>query len=285
MQAFEAFIRTMTASGNRIERQAFARLLPEARTAFYHGFTEIADRAGDDRKVIEADLAVLSCLRLLWQLVPTDLFESKEIDYEKLASTSWERTIGDTATRSCATGLSIVFRRLRQHYRKGFRKTSLDLERVAHRRLLDEQRGRCAVCRYRFDVIQQSILDESSFDFLEDYKRHEREVALRSYHRRPELDHILPFFIGGDGPENWQILCKSCNMGKGAALSWLTRKGWVPPMSPKEAMKLTPSLRYVCIAKESSPPSDAEAGESTWRLFKRDNCGLVTLPNLCARLC
>lgn len=285
MQVFEVFLKTLTGSENRSDRQAFSRLLPDVRTIFYHGFNEIVDHYGADRRVIEADLAVLACLRLLWELVPSPLFASNDVDYEGLAHRTWSQTIKATPSEDVTRGLSVVYRRLRQYYRKGFRKTSLDLDRVAHRRLFDEQQERCAVCRYHFQVNQQAILDESSFEFVEDYAPRTQEVTLEAYHRRPELDHIIPFFLGGDGAENWQILCRTCNAGKGTALSWLTRRGWVPPLSPSDAMKLSPSLRYVCIAKEATHADALADGTATWRLFKKNENGLVTLPNLQARLC
>ena len=61
-----------------------------------------------------------------------------------------------------------------------------------HRRLLDNQNERCALCGSRFN----------------------QEVT-------ETLDHILPWRLGGDVLDgaNWRVLCEPCNRGKGATIS------------------------------------------------------------------
>ena len=115
MQVFETFLKTLTESGNRSDRQAFSRLLPDVRTVFYRGFNEIVDYYGADRRVIEADLAVLGCLRLLWELVPSPLFATNDVDYEGLARRTWAQTTKSSPSDDVTRGLSVVYRRLRQY--------------------------------------------------------------------------------------------------------------------------------------------------------------------------
>lgn len=285
MQAFLDFLGTITHGSNRAERKAFSRLLPSVRDVYYRGYAEVLERAGGDRRVIEADLAVLSCINVLWQLVPDSLFTHRDVDYEELARASWRRVLSQDPPDVLVSHVSVVFRRLRQHYVGKFRKSTLDLGLIAHRDLLQEQNQRCAVCAYRFPVVSAPLLSDESMTFVEDYESREGEVVLSRYYRRPELDHILPYFIGGDGLENWQILCRTCNAGKGSSLAWLSRKGWMPPSGPVEARELSPSLRYVCIARDVVANDGRVADGMACRIFKKDSRGLVTLPNLFVRLC
>jgi len=283
--AFLEFLATLTDCENRSQRQAFSRLLPIVRDVYYRGFAEMLEKVGQERKTLEADLAVISCMGLLWHLVPDSLFTCQEVDYEELARASWGRVVEPEPIDSIVTDVSVVFRRLRQHYLQKFKKSSLDMDLISHRRLMHEQKRRCAICNYFFKVVDSRILSDDAIEFLEPYEAVEGEVVLCTYFRRPELDHIVPYFLGGDGPENWQILCKSCNAGKGTALAWLSRKGWMPPTNPSDARVLSASLRYVCIARAAPDVATLAGRDVTARVFKRDELGLVTLPNLEVRLC
>jgi 5-methylcytosine-specific restriction endonuclease McrA len=285
MQAFLEFLATLTDCGNRSQRQAFSRLLPSVRDVYYRGFAEILEKVGQDRRTLEADLAVITCMGLLWHLVPDSLFTRRDVDYEELARDAWLRVVESEPTDSIVDGVSVVFRRLRQYYIGDFRRSSLDMDLIAHQKLMRDQKQRCAVCNYFFEIVDPKILNDDSIELTEPYETVAGEVALRTYFRRPELDHIVPYFLGGDGPENWQILCKSCNAGKGAALAWLSRKGWMPPNNPQDARVLSPSLRYVCIARHAPDFTSLAARDITVRVFKRDERGLVTLPNLEVRMC
>ncbi|MGV9862641.1 HNH endonuclease [Rhodococcus koreensis] len=59
----------------------------------------------------------------------------------------------------------------------------------------------------------------------------------------PHLDHVLPLALGGrDELENIQLLCRSCNLGKGAVPVWQLS-------IPLLERRLTKRLRYCVLAR------------------------------------
>ena len=76
---------------------------------------------------------------------------------------------------------------------QGARKTSwADLHYKIRHELLSESHGRCSVC----GVIIELSSDPTS-------------------PRRPEIDHIIPFALGGNKQDNLRLVCKRCNTQKG----------------------------------------------------------------------
>lgn len=82
--------------------------------------------------------------------------------------------------------------------------------------LEERQRGRCALCGV--------ILDKGV---------------------EPQIDHIVPVALGGRSEsENYQILCRRCNVGKGKLLSWLM----AAPYFLDRADELSAQLRFCVLA-------------------------------------
>ncbi len=80
---------------------------------------------------------------------------------------------------------------------ESYRKASIsDLHYLERKRRLEAQNHRCAVCGITFAV-----------------------GSAPNDPRGPELDHILPFALGGNSNENLRIICKLCNTSKGAELT------------------------------------------------------------------
>ena len=103
------------------------------------------------------------------------------------------------------------------------------LPRKTHTKLLESQNRQCSTCGYRFTDTELKYFFAEEIEFTrQEIATNADEVMLQQYNRRPVLDHIVPYFLGGDTKENWQILCASCNSGKGDALSWMFRSGWMP---------------------------------------------------------
>ncbi|QYU69719.1 HNH endonuclease [Leptolyngbya sp. 15MV] len=178
--------------------------------------------------------------------------------------------------------LSVVFRRLRRSQGPDERYTSLDLERSDHRRLFEEQGRRCAVCRYLFKEYDLEA-EQEGLPSLSCEGALPGEERLEKYYRAPELDHILPKFLGGDTSANWQILCRSCNNGKGEGIAWVLRRGLLPAARPSEAMKLSAALRYAVLASyyASEPTRLSTAAEGELRIFRKRQDVLPVYDNLC----
>ena len=183
--------------------------------------------------------------------------------------------------------LGTVYRRLRAAQQSQRRYlTSLDLDKAAHQRLLVEQDGCCALCRYRFQDHELEYADGDEELFEGPREALPTEVLIQHYRRRPVLDHIIPHFLGGDGPENWQILCQSCNSGKGEGLAWIMRRGLLPPARPTDALTVTASLRHAVLSDyhaTSNVRTLASHATGELRLFRRDMTRLPVFDNLFVR--
>lgn len=64
--------------------------------------------------------------------------------------------------------------------------------------LLKDQNFRCKVCGTAF------VINDDSTNM-----------------NRPELDHIVPFILGGNNEKNTRIVCKKCNISKGTSISFV----------------------------------------------------------------
>ena len=235
-----------------------------------------------DETFFSAECSLLLLARVLWGLVPTRLFTAMEPNFEALAERSMRDRFGVEPEATLVRNLATVFKRLRIYKLEGRNATSLNLDRPTHRELFDAQTERCALCNYKFtanDIFYETELDTDAVTLLR--KAMQDEIVLDRYYRRPQLDHIIPVFIGGDTKKNWQILCASCNVGKGSALAWIFRHGWLPFRNVAELDKLTPSLRYAAICRYIANATSKPIGEL--RVFKEQKHQLVYLENLKVR--
>lgn len=186
---------------------------------------------------------------------------------------------------AAARHLTVVFKRIRQYARGGRRSISLDLERVAHRELYDHQRERCNHCRYEFDSDHYLYAAEEEDVVTTKYFPVLGEVALDRTYRRPELDHIVPVMLGGDSPQNWQILCRSCNSGKSDQISYMFSLTGQSYNRLAHLFELTSGKRYAVIAEAIAKglPVTAPGDGQFYRIFKLQENGLANPENLTAR--
>jgi len=121
----------------------------------------------------------------------------------------------------------------------------------------------------------------------EEYMPLEGEVYLNETYRKPELDHIIPYILGGDGDENLQILCRSCNCGKGESLSSFFRDNGLGLARINTKFSLTPAMRYIVIAnlRREIPLEECVESQRQIRVFKKNQNGLCLIDNLVARFC
>lgn len=248
-RSLPGLLSTLARPENKADRRSLAFLLAETARSFADDLQVNCRLVGETRERLEAHMSLIVVVRTIWSITPERLFTTADPDYERMAKAAIVAHHGEQAAISpeLVRDLSVVFRRLRRSQAPDDRYTSLDLERKDHRRLFEEQGERCAVCRYLFKEYdlepgQESLPSLGCEEALPGEERLER------YYRAPELDHILPKFLGGDTSANWQILCKSCNGGKGDGIAWVLRRGLLPAARPSEAMKLSTSLRYAVLA-------------------------------------
>jgi 5-methylcytosine-specific restriction endonuclease McrA len=287
--SFGGVLKALTHAKNKSDRLSLTLLLGNLSRQLTEDLIANCRSLQENRERAEAHLSLVLTLRTLWSLIPERLFTGADPDFERLARTSLEALNEGISDDRMVHSLSVVYRRLRSDQLEGRRVSSLSLSRPAHRKLLDEQDGCCALCRYRFAEYQLIYAENDVEDELFDERRTPKdgEIVLNRYDRRPVLDHIVPQFLGGDGPENWQILCQSCNAGKGDGLTWIMRRGLMPPSRPSDARVVTPSLRFALISHHHStskvrevPPRDT--GEL--RLYRRNPDRLPVFDNLEVRV-
>jgi 5-methylcytosine-specific restriction endonuclease McrA len=236
---------------------------------------------GISDEAVEAEVSVIMSVRKIWQLIPQDILVSRAPNYEKIA----RRVLAQDRlgySSDVARMLSIIYRRVRAAYIDGRAGLStLNLENPRFLTLIQSQEWACACCYHKFPEFPPSLIDEDDFEiFRQEHLAHENEVVLHAYYRKPVLDHIIPYFLGGDGPDNWQVLCQSCNLGKGESMAWVSRRGWLPPGRISESLSLTPSLRYSVLATSDVTVSGKICAGKELRLFKKKADRLVTFDNL-----
>jgi 5-methylcytosine-specific restriction endonuclease McrA len=226
---------------------------------------------------VNAEVSFLFAVRILWSLVPERLFTSINPDFEKYAEDALREKFKDYGKESLPR-LATVFRRL-WAARKGRATTSLNLGQRSHQTLLRKQGRMCAVCRYQFTAEDEFYaLDDDDEVYVTHHTPMPGEIVLSKYYRRPVLDHIIPHFLGGDRQENWQILCQSCNLGKGESLSWIARRGWMPSNRVGDLFTLSSGLRYAILADYLSTKTDDKTNEI--RIFRCDESHLICYDNL-----
>jgi len=131
--------------------------------------------------------------------------------------------------------------------------------------IIAAQNYRCLFCGYQF------IEDESDID----------------------LDHILPFKIGGDptNGSNWQFLCKDCNYGKRDLFSYLQHRvafGWVYHLSgwvPETEGRMDKSrIRFIVLARDKKCEI-CSTGPRDVRLEVVNNTNGLSIPTNMICLC
>ncbi len=275
--SFDLLLSVIAGAANRDARLGLVYMSAKERMQFADLFPATARRIGTDIGAVHAEVSFFLSVRLLWELVPARLFTAVAPNFEDLAASALEKH--GASTSETRRQLSTVFRRMRSSRLQGRSTTSLDLESRRHKALFESQNRRCALCNYEFiapDCVYS--LDDDDDVYVYEHVPRAGEVALDRYYRRPVLDHIIPYFFGGDQAENWQILCQTCNLGKGESLSWLSRRGWAPSTRLSELFSLTASLRFAVLADFRS--SQHNVADAEVRLFKCDASRLVYYDNL-----
>jgi 5-methylcytosine-specific restriction endonuclease McrA len=280
--AFKQFVATLGTNQGRNAKRDLANLSSTVTYELGRDFSRLLDLSGQKRDEFEAQVGLILSSRALWQMVPQKLFDGSDPNYERLAKASCERLFGADSETEMVSALATIYRNLRRAHFFGRNDiTSLNLLHRKQRKILEEQKGRCACCGYQFteSQIRFNYADPEDFEYVGEPVSQD-ELCLDKYYRQPVLDHIIPHFISGDHESNWQILCQSCNAGKGEAIAWMLRAGWMPVRRLSEVTRLTPSLRYAVISKFNSKSKSGLVHSSEVRIRKINSEMLVTFDNL-----
>jgi hypothetical protein len=276
-----AFLRTLSEEHNAQDRRAIAVGLSSfaGAAALHFDINQAQLLGGGGTPTLKEQAGVAVVFHLFWKLIPERIFQPGEPNYRQLAKDALlEFAISDNNNDIWRT-LTVVYKRLRQQAFERRVATSLDLSRADHGRLLETQGGLCATCGHSFTKADIDLYLEDEYVLrVPQIPVVPGEIVLETIMRAPVLDHILPIFLGGDSPSNWQILCRSCNAGKGEMWSSLVRAA-SPPSKVDDVLVLRPMLRYIILAEYGRIVG---APKTELHIVKRRSSGLITLHNLVA---
>jgi hypothetical protein len=278
----------VVAAGSHEDRIALSRLDPGSREFFSDALSSVARYADHAADTIRAHVAISVLIRRLWTLVPPAILEGAAPNFGNLARDALASRYRPEDFGANDVGhLSIIFKRIRNGIRHGRRSTSLDLELESHRELLCCQQNRCNHCLYEFGLEMYRYAVEEDDVPAEPYISMADEVVLSTIFRKPELDHIIPILLGGDGGANWQILCRSCNAGKSDLLSYFFNYSSRRHSRPSDLFELSAGKRYAVIgeARANEVVATTEHDGRWYRVFRRNNAGFCNAENLIARYC
>lgn len=230
----------------------------------------------------------MAIVRILWNLAPVELFTQPSPNFKYLA----RRAIGEhlklgAENEQLIRDLAVVFKRIRFFYRYGRNTTSFDASNAAHLSILRSQSSRCALCLFPFEDDLDLYAAEEESVVVDRHTAVDNEIRLKLTYRRPELDHIIPHLLGGDDPENWQILCRSCNAGKSDVISGLSRHFSHSSVRTSDFSEFGASKRFAVIAdyrRSTSKQLVPDVGQFL-RVFRKNRSGFLNIENLCCELC
>jgi hypothetical protein len=279
------------ASGSRKDRISLTRLDFGASKYFSDNLHVISNFLPDSNET-RAFTSIALLTRFLWSLVPRDLINNPYPDFNLLARNAVQSKINfttDTDYEKLILDLAKIFKRIRIVYKEGRRNAkSLNLSNSIHLELFHSQHKRCSLCAYEFEINQHKFsLEEEGLESFP-YSKVEEEICLEKTLRTPELDHIIPYVLGGDMQDNWQILCKSCNLGKSDYLNYMYAFSNQSSQRLSDLDNLSYAKRYAVIASNTTSANDLKniispGDKKYFRIFKNNNFGFLDGINLSAR--
>lgn len=277
---------SLFAEGSRYERSSLSRLQGDARSYFSDSLENSGRLMIAGSELYRAHATISTLMRLVWSLVPVKLLNAPSPDFRSLAKRALHDRFGEfQRSEEAVRYLTTVFKRIRKYARAGRDASSLDFELMTHRELLVEQQGRCAHCLYEFKADNYFYAPEEDGISVVHEMPLDGEITLSRTLRKPELDHIIPLILGGDNPDNWQILCKSCNAGKSDQVSYLTGVMGSSQNRVGHLLHLTTAKRYAVLV-DAPDAIDLRSGDGKYmRIFKKDEAGFANPENLIAKYC
>ncbi|MEX3639183.1 HNH endonuclease [Paraburkholderia sp. BR14320] len=274
--------------GKREDRRALALLSSDAQRLFDASFDAVTKLAYGSSSSIRAHASLMAIVRILWNLAPVELFTQPSPNFKYLARRTIEERLSlGAGNEQLIRDLALVFKRIRFFYRHGRNTTSFDPSSSAQLSILHAQGWRCALCLFPFEDDLDLYAAEEESVVVDRHPAVENEIRLKEMYRRPELDHIIPHLLGGDDPENWQILCRSCNSGKSDAISGLSRHFSHSSVRTGDFSEFGASKRFAVVAdyRSSSENLPVPTADQFLRVFRRNRSGFLNIENLCCELC
>jgi 5-methylcytosine-specific restriction endonuclease McrA len=241
------------ATGTREQRVGISNLSTQVQVTFGDSYHAVSRVTQIDDPSTKAYAAIVTLTQLLWSIVPTDLIENVNPDFHALAANALNKLFANAKPDKVSVeSLVVIFKRIRKFHRLGRSSPSLNLDHYEHKRIFEDQLGKCAHCGYQFlDDLSMYAPEEDGYVVTRETSA-PKEITLERTFRRPELDHIIPVILGGDSYNNYQILCKSCNVGKSDHLTYLSAITGPTYGRLGHLFDMTAAKRYGVIAREKS---------------------------------
>jgi hypothetical protein len=209
-----------------------------------------------EEDVWKTDIGMIALWRSLISLIPASTLEKPKKTCRSEIERRLEHLLGAKPSEDTILPLVRIVKRIQDYLINGRKDaSSLNLERPTHKDLLAEQNSRCSNCGYKFKSQDIKSDWEDYFekeDNLEDQVTASNPIirAPETFHRKAVLDHIIPFFLGGDSKANWQILCNTCNSGKGDMVFGIEGKNWFGSLRRNEFHSVSPQLFYMVLNRD-----------------------------------
>jgi 5-methylcytosine-specific restriction endonuclease McrA len=245
-----------------------------------------------------SEIALIALWRAFLNLIPASVIEQPEVPCRSLVMDRVTHLLGEKPAEKDLNSLMRIVKRL-QRYQVGGRrltaKNTLDLELATHSELLRKQCYRCNACGYRFsdkdlsidyyfDEEEECEYESESLSYTVENRIGAADRSPLKLHRRAELDHILPSYLGGESNNNLQILCKSCNIGKSDLLLGYEGRGWFGSARAKELTTVSAQLFYMVVRRDNKCVICARGvRQVALRIVRRDPNGADLYINLAAK--
>lgn len=183
--------------------------------------------------------ALIRVYRRFWSAIPIAVFDKGTLDLRpyarEMAADLLKSVNGEDVRR-----IAVLLKRLRRYWIYG-RSAGATVSKAELIAMLRKQKGRCRTCGHLF-----TRADLDARDFEEEPNAEQQIGDLKP----PHVDHIIPLFLGGGAQQNLQVLCSTCNTGKGAAIAWPLKSAVLRPLKPSDLIQLNSSFRWMILDRD-----------------------------------
>jgi len=233
------------------------------------------------------ETGLIALWRAFLALIPASVIDNPNQRCKEAVTRRLTHLLGIEPKSEHVDAVVVIVKRLQRYKLTGRQATSLDIQKNTHFSILRSQLDRCATCGYKFR--KGDVEPDPSSTSSRDRPRTSKRVG--SFDRSPEplrrravLDHILPVYLAGDHHSNWQILCDTCNSGKGDMIYGFEGRAWFGGARETDLAKVSFQLFYMVVNRDRSCKSCLRSNrECELRVVRKESGGADLYTNLEAK--